>query len=301
LEYLKEEIKKIINSVTGEQLTSITEIINFGSVNNVFDVACQKNNYIVRLNKDKNKRLEFLKEEWCINNVKELGVLVPKVLHNGIYDGFPFMIQEKIKGVNGSTCNKIEKMRIWKSLGKYSLKYSQIKQIEIPELIASEFHANWKSRLEYNIEKLNTEDSLLTNKVFSLREHVEIRRTLISLRGREYKVGLIHGDLSPRNVIINESSLYLIDWGTAEINIVPHSEIGIILIEGEANALEFQSFLEGMEIDQKEYVEKEFEIRILNILHRLDKYRWAAEYDVENLENYEKKLRQEYSKMIELK
>lgn len=298
---MKEEIKKIINNTLNEETISISEIVDFGSVNNVFDVICQNNNYIVKLNKDKNKYLEFLKEEWCINKVKELGISVPRVFHNGIYNGCPFMIQEKIKGINGSTCNKSEKVRIWRSLGEYSLKYNQIRQIEIPELIASEFHDNWKSKLEYNIEQLNSKDSLLIKKIFTSEEHDELRDELSSLKGQEYDVGLTHGDLSPRNVIVNESDLYLIDWGTAEINIVPYSEIGIILIEGEANEYELQSFLQGMEISKKKYDEIEQQIRLLNILHRLDKYRWATEYDVKNLESYTEKLKQEYKKMLELK
>lgn len=208
---MKAEIKKIINYTLNEEPISISEIIDFGSVNYVFEVVCQNNNYIVRLNKDKNKYLEFLKEEWCINQVKELGILVPTVVHNGIYNGCPFMIQEKINGINGSTCNKREQLQIWKSLGKYSLKYQQIKQIEIPALIAAEFHDDWKSKVAYNIKQLNSTDSLLTKKIFTLKEHDEIRAKLISLKSQEYAVGLIHGDLSPRNVMVNESDVYLID------------------------------------------------------------------------------------------
>lgn len=296
-----EEIKNIIHNSLGEEPVSIAKIIDFGSVNNVYDVKCQNNNYIVRLNRDKGKKLEFLKEEWCINKVKELGVLVPKVLHNGIYEGCPFMIQEKIEGINGSQCNSNEKIRIWKTLGEYALKYHKIKQIEIPALIASEFHDSWKSKLAYNIAQLNAEDSLLCHKIFTLKEHDEIRNAMNSLSDRQYEIGLIHGDLSQRNIILKDSSLHLIDWGTAEINIVPHSEIGIILIEGEANEYEFQSFLNGMEVDEKKYSEIEMEIRKLNVLHRLDKYRWASDYDTENLKKYTAKIKQVYLEMIALK
>ncbi len=298
---MKEEINKLIKNTLGEEPLKISEIENFGSVNNVFDIICQSNNYIVRFNKDENKRLEFLKEEWCIKNVKKLGILVPEILHNGVHNGNPFMIQEKIMGFNGALGDKNEKLKIWKTLGEYSLKYNRIKKIEIPELISSEFHKNWRSKLDYNIEQLSLDDSLLKNNAFTLRQHNDMKKALISLRDRAYEIGLTHGDLTPRNVIVNESSIYLLDWGTAEINIVPHSEIGIILIEGEANKYEFKSFLEGMNIGEKEFRETELEIRILNILHRLDKYRWASGYDREHIERYVDKIKQEYKKMIELK
>jgi len=116
------------------------------------------------------------------------------------------------------------------------------------------------------------------------------------MKDKEYKVGLIHGDLSPRNIIVNDSSMYLLDWGTAAIDIIPYNEFGIILIEGEADKEEFNSFLNGMGIDEKKYVEIKTTIRKSNILHRLDKYRWATDYDVENLKNYTDKLRQVYEK-----
>lgn len=56
-----------------------------------------------------------------------------------------------------------------------------------------------------------------------------------------------------------------------------------------------------MEISKKKYEEIEREIRLLNILHRLDKYRWATEYDVEHLKKYTDKLKQAYMKMVALK
>jgi len=77
--------------------------------------------------------------------------------------------------------------------------------------------------------------------------------------------------------------MYLLDWGTAAIDIIPYNEFGIILIEGETDKEEFNSFLNGMGIDEKKYFEIETIIRQSNILHRLDKYRWATSYDVENL------------------
>lgn len=297
---MKEIIARILNNELGEQSVSISEIVGFGSVNNVFDVSGQSNNYIVRYNKDKNKDLEFLKEEWCINNVRELDVFVAKVLVNGIFDGFPFMIQEKIEGINGSNCNKQERVKIWKFLGECASKYCDIEAIEIPALTAAEFHDNWESKLQYNINQLSPKDSLLSDNIFSIEEHKEIKQGLISMKNKTYKVGLIHGDLSPRNVIVNDTSICLIDWGTAAIDIVPYNEIGIVLMEGEADEEEFKAFLEGMGISKEQYNEMELEIRKSNMLHQLDKYRWAMDYDVENINNYTTRLTETYKIMMEL-
>ena len=288
---LEKIIAEIIFKELGELPIFISQILDFGSVNHVFDVSCPSNNFIIRLNLEENKRLEFLKEEWCINTVTELGVPGPKILANGIIDGFPYMIQEKLAGINGSKCSEKEKINIWKFLGTCASKYHKIKAIELPEVKAAEFHNSWQSKLDYNINQLDPEDSLLTNDLFNLQEHNELKQILISMKDNTYEVGLIHGDLSPRNAIKNGNTISLIDWGTAAIDIVPHNEIGIILIEGEANEAEFNAFLDGMQIDEKAYRELEIEIRKLNLLHRLDKYRWAETYDVENLERFIHKLR----------
>lgn len=55
--------------------------------------------------------------------------------------------------------------------------------------------------------------------------------------------------------------------------------------------------IEGLEISQIEYNTMYQEIMVLNYLHRLDKYRWAESYDLENIEEYEKKVRDTFEKI----
>lgn len=286
--------RKIAIEFLGEKPKSIIEIKEFGSVNKVFDITCRSKCFIIRINEQPSKRLEFLKEEWCIDAVNKLGVSVPVITKNGMFEGFPFMIQEKLNGQNGSTCSKEDQLRIWKYLGKVALMFSEIEEIEIAELVESEFHSNWEAKLEYNIAQLNPNDPLLGSKLFTIDEHVEIVNLLQSISGRKFKTGLIHGDMSPRNVMLDKNEMHLLDWGTAEINIIPHSVIGIVQIEGEADNEELLWFLEGMGISKEEYGILLLDIKILNILHRLDKYRWAITFDIENLTRYESKLRSVY-------
>jgi tRNA A-37 threonylcarbamoyl transferase component Bud32 len=215
----------------------------------------------------------------------------------GIDSEIPYMIQEKIIGINGQFCTSKEKRYIWKCLGNYAKKYQQVKRIENQEVEDKEFHKNWKSRLEYNIVELNKNDSLLKNNILTAREQYKSKKVLNRILDKEFKTGLVHGDLCPRNVIWSKGEVYLLDWGTAEINVVPHSEIGILLMSGEAKAAEFEIFMEGLEISQTEYDSMEEEIMILNYLHRLDKYRWAESFDSKNIMEYGKKLRASFEKI----
>jgi len=55
-----------------------------------------------------------------------------------------------------------------------------------------------------------------------------------------------------------------------------------------------------MGISGNAYHEMELLIRKSNILHRLDKYRWAVTFDTEHLKRYTDKLRKEYLAMVAL-
>jgi len=103
--------------------------------------------------------------------------------------------------------------------------------------------------------------------------------------------------LCPGNVILSKEGVYLLDWGTAEINVVPYNEIGLVMMSKEANEIEFEHFLEGLGISNLEYKEMEEEIFKLNFLHRLDKYRWAESYDVAHIEDYEIKIRETFERI----
>lgn len=290
-------IEEILRGELREEIHSIEEIDGLGSVNKVFDIKGTYNSYIFRYNETTGKNIEYQKEKWCFDNVLSLGILTPKVLKIGFDLGISYMIQEKIDGKNGKFCSSIERQEIWKCLGKYARKYQQIKRIANEEVEKNEFHKNWKARLDYNIRKLNKNDTLIRNKVLTSNEHQKSKSILKRLKDKDFEVGLVHGDLCPRNVIWSKGGIYLLDWGTAGINVVPHSEIGILLMSGEANGKEFENFMDGLGISQIGYDNMQEEIKILNFLHRLDKYRWAESYGVGNIKEYEKRIRETLGKI----
>ena len=290
-------IQEIARLEFNEEIQSIKEIVGLGSVNQIFDIQGKDGSYIVRLNEDLGKEIEYRKEKWCIETVSNLGIPSPKILGTGLTDKVVYMVQEKIRGKNGKQCTSIEKENIWRALGRYAKTFNQVKKIEDQQVEEAEFHASWKARLEYNLIELNSEDSLLQKKVFTPREHQISKSILTQLVSKKFQVGLVHGDLCPRNVIQHQEKIYLLDWGTAEINVIPHTELGIMLMSKEASENEFQAFKQGYGISNSAYLEMENEIESLNFLHTLDKYRWAESYDVENIKTYEDNIRDTFSKI----
>jgi serine/threonine-protein kinase RIO1 len=110
-------------------------------------------------------------------------------------------------------------------------------------------------------------------------------------------MGLVHGDLCPRNVIVNKQDIYLLDWGTAEINIVPHNEIGQLLMSDEVSKAEFKVFLNGMGISNDEFKSMEEEINVLNFLHQLDIYRWAEGQGISKINDYPLKVKNTFDRL----
>jgi len=293
---MKAIIGQIFKEEFPDRIRSIRQIQGLGSVNTVYEVNGENGEYVIRLNEE-DKRLEYKKESWCISKVGELGILVPEVLRTGVWNGISFMIQRKIPGINGERCDASERVTIWQNLGEYASIYQTINRIEEEEFERESFHKNWQSRLMYNLEELCETDSLLRDNILTKREHHRAREVLRTLEGKEFEMGLVHGDLCPRNVIMNEKRMYLLDWGTAEVNIVPHNEIGILSMSNEATEEEFELFLTGLGISSKAYQTIEEEIRILNFLHQVDIYRWAEGRGLIKVNNYDLKVRRAFDEM----
>ncbi|MFK7949064.1 MAG: aminoglycoside phosphotransferase family protein [Saprospiraceae bacterium] len=287
---MKATIPQIIQTELNDSVEAIQKIVGFGIVNQVFQVKGKKRDYVIRLNEEAAKKIEYQKENWCIQKVANLGIPSPEMLGIGLWNDISFMIQNKIEGQNGQLCTTTEKLKIWEDLGRYASKFHQVKRIEVTAVEENEFHKNWQSKLQYNLNELNEKDSLLDHKILTQVEHNSITAILSTLKNKVFQVGLVHGDLCPRNVIWNEEITYLLDWGTAEINIVPHNEIGLILMSKEASNIEFQAFLDGLGMSDSNYKTIKKDIQILNLLHLLDKYRWAESYDVEHLDEFGQKV-----------
>ena len=104
-------------------------------------------------------------------------------------------------------------------------------------------------------------------------------------------IGLVHGDLSLMNVIVDTNTVILIDWGTAESHIVPHMEIIGILQNNlqEEDAL-FHSFLRGYGMSTEEFRDIKPDIESLAILQSTDKLRWAIEKKPDKIKEFSEKL-----------
>ncbi|MEO0340644.1 MAG: aminoglycoside phosphotransferase family protein [Bacteroidota bacterium] len=267
------------------------QIKNLGSVNQVYELQTKNQAYILRFNEAPEKVLEFKKEDWCLDQMISLGIPSPSVIYSGIYKDCPYQILQKLPGKNGSLLSEYTQLYIWEKLGQYARQFHQIQSFQEVELQQAEFHEDWKARLHYNLQELNVLDPLLQNGVLKKAEHQDLRSYLEKLLDKNFQTGLVHGDLCPRNTILDADEVYLIDWGTARIDVVPHLELGQIMRNEKTDPAVLEAFLNGYELSDQGFQNIIVEIQLLDMLHMVDVYRWALSHAPEQIKRYEQGVR----------
>lgn len=273
------------------------QIVDKGIVNQVCVVETKGRKIVVRMN-DKQTYSSFVKEKWCIEQAQLVGIPSPEVLSMGIIDDTAYMIQTFIEGENGSDSTK-PKLDIWKQLGVYAKQMQKIPVSGYGEDLFDSFHGvfkspphpgsdgSWNGYVNYNSNSLTENDQLIELGVINWTESKRIRKLFEGLKDENFHFGLIHGDLSLKNTIVNhEGKIILIDWGNAEVFVAPHGELFSLLntqlLDLGPNNEEFQAFLDG-------YDASEEELSCLNsvlLLSAFDKLRWAIDRSPNDIQHF---------------
>ena len=229
-----------------------------------------------------------------MNESQKLGVLGPKVFKVGMEENYPYMIISYIEGTHGEEIKEDEQTDVWEKLGEYARKIHSIKVSGYGErmITAGKFDGSWNEYLEYNISSLNSDDKLLTSEFITLEQSEILKNNFLKLKETNFNFGLIHHDLSLKNTIVapNED-VYLLDWGSAEVNVIPHMDIGEILLSSlDENSVEFKTFLKGYGLEIEEFKKIKPDILRLRLLMCSDKVRWALDRKPELVEQKVKEL-----------
>jgi aminoglycoside phosphotransferase (APT) family kinase protein len=272
----------------------VVPIVGRGSVNKVYLVEAPNAKLLVRIS-DQNESLnEYLKEEWCIEKAALLGVAVAKVLDVGLIEEHAYMIQKYICGDEGRD-SYFPKSEIWHQLGGYARLIHSIEVagfgLKLQDLTQGDSRKSWLEYLNYNIESLNDNDELIVLGVLTKSQSKVVRSIFADLKSESFDFGLNHGDLSLKNVIVDESGkVNLVDWGSAEAGIVPHHDLIQLLkmnvLENDPDNAAIRSFLEGYGMRLSEFEQTRPTLDSLLLLRAFDKLRWALDSGIDRLEGY---------------
>lgn len=280
-----------IQQILNGSVVEIMPILDRGEVNRVYVIKQATRKVIFRLN-DAGEIKRFKKESWCIEQASEEGIPTSHIIEIGEKNNLAYMVLNYISGLNGNDVTA-DKSKIWFELGFLAKKIHAIETVGFGEVMIKpgEFSDRWDRYIDYNITSLDNDDVLLTMGLLSWDNSKKIKKRFTNLHSKQFQFGLIHGDLSLANVIVNNEKVTLIDWGSAESTIVPHFELAGILEDSlSENDPLFNEFLRGYGINQEGFKQIRSDISTIILLRAVDKLRWAIDRNPDKIEQFSKRL-----------
>ena len=281
-----------IQQLFNDKAIVATPIIGKGDVNRVYIVKQDNNQIVVRLNSE-DELNRFKKEAWCLEEASSKGIPSPHLIDIGVKNNTAYMILNFIAGKNGSDISE-NKEKIWHVIGSYAKKINSISTRGFGETMTSpgDFSDSWERYLTYNIQSFDHNDELLKLGVLTKEHSQLIKKRFIRLKDKQFHFGLVHGDLSLENVIVENDKVTLIDWGVAESTIAPHMEIVDLLQNqmSDTGSL-FDNFLLGYGMDRDEYESLKPDIETLALLQAIDKLRWAIDRKQDKVEKFSQRVK----------
>ena len=245
-----------------------------GSCNQVFRADAGSRSIIIRLNSDRDPR-EFQKEAWCMARAADAGVSVAKPLGHGNLHGWNYGVQSFEGEMHGEDAE--DQHAIWEFLGRSAALFHGVGVTGLGDVLLDEakgaFDGEWQTYVGDNIRALATD---APGAGMNDAQASALVNSIESLATRQFQIGLCHGDLTPRNVVLDGSRTTLIDWGCAHAHIVPHFDFRELLRKHAVDSLEVRSFLAGYDGDFDEAVLLS-EVNDLLLLCAFDLIRWARD------------------------
>lgn len=286
---------KSASDYIGEDVIKVKQITGKGEVNDTYVCSTSSTKYILRIDPQESALDRFRKEEWCVNQAQKVGVPGADVIKIGMKNDHPYMVLSYIDGVDGDDIEKSKQVKIWQALGDYAHKIHSIKVSGFGENMTSNgvFGGSWEEYLEYNISSLSNQDKLFELGIITQEKSNLLRNKFTKLRNTFFTFGLIHNDLSLNNTKVgSDGTIYLLDWGSAEVSVAPHMDLVEILQSSlEENSKEFGLFLEHCGMSRQEYKTMKPGIASLKLLQFTDKLRWAIDKCPELIEEKRKEFK----------
>lgn len=278
---------RIASEFFGVRRVGLRRIVGKGVVNQIFVAEAGDERIVVRLCDDIWALKQHEKEAWCIGQAAGLGIPGPEVFAVGTAEGGAAYMIESFVGAAAGDELPASAFRIWRKLGEYARAIHTVELegfgIDLPDFTSGDARGGWLRYVDYNIESLNEQDELLRLGVLRPGQSAEVRLIFEELRrGREFRFGLNHGDLSLKNTIVDEAgTVFLLDWGSAAADIVPHRDLVEMLemrtLKNDPDDAGVSAFLKGYGMTRGRYEALLPEIESIYLLRSFDLVRYAID------------------------
>jgi hygromycin-B 4-O-kinase len=252
-----------------------------GLSNSVFQIDHAEGSFIVRIAPEAARLPAFLKEQWCVQRAREVGVPVAEILEvgQGVIPN-PYMIQRLERGEEAT--HHPQRMAVVKQLGTYARLIDSIETEGFGETFdwssnRLSFNASFKDFLEGELDWQGRLHLLKKQKMVSEKQARAVRKILGELASKRGKARLAHGDLRLKNVLVDGAGKIkaIIDWEHCCSTLSPAWELSIALHDLSIDAK--HAFLSGYGYTRREIADLAPAIKAFNLLHYAPHVERAAE------------------------
>lgn len=205
-----------------------------GLTNFVYRAKHVDGEFIIRVNSDPAKINIYLKEQWAISRVREIGVPVPEVLEVGNQVGCPYMIARVVPGCPAT--DHPDRLGIIEELGRIAALVHTVGTQGFGETF--DWSQNRLSRTEswpdYLHNQLDVDRRvavLVDQRMLSIRQAKALKTELRRIETWTEPPALNHGDLRLKNLLVDKKGRVtaLIDWEFCQSAIAPHWDLSLAL------------------------------------------------------------------------
>ncbi|MHA7986381.1 phosphotransferase [Rathayibacter sp. CAU 1779] len=263
-------------------------VLTGGNENHVVRVSGDGSDVVVRFSKAGARADDpFDVEAWALRELERTGVLSSHLVARGRHAGTSYLVVDYVPGAPASA----DDLDAWTAIGRFIAALSRIDTSTAPATLFSRFgrdlDAAWDEHLAYNLRSLDDSDPLIALHVYASGDRDRLHDMLTSLRSRHAPQGIVHGDLSTRNVVANHEYV-IIDWGTAHVGAASWTDLErirrwMLLHDQESvvTADAWAAVLHGAGVDSSDV---EPILDELTVLHALDIVRWALDVRPDRLD-----------------
>lgn len=265
----------------GIQVDQATELIG-GNQNHVVRVRGGGRDVVVRFAKDENRAVvdPFDVEAWCLGAAATAGIRTSTLVARGLHEGLSYLVVDYIPGATAAA----DDLDAWREIGRITTALAGVDVAAAPDALFSRFGrdlvAAWDAHLAYNLAALDDGDPICAAGVYHAEDRDALRETLSRLAHRGLHQGVVHGDLSTRNLLAKDGYA-VIDWGSAHTGPAGWGDLDQInrwrlLGDPDVPVSEtaWAAVLDGAGLDE---AIAQAVLDELAVLHALDVVRWARE------------------------
>ena len=272
----------------------VTAIVGDGSVNKIVRADVGGERLIVRMCDRGSGARNYPKEAWCLEQAGAAEIPSPKVLGIGEVDETAYMVMTFVDGVGGKAFEG-DKLTLWRTIGRYARIVHNIPvhgfgnelRDGSRHLFGNNHTQNWPEFVQYNIDSLTADDPALAMGVYTADDRSWLVDTFTTLFHLGDRIGLNHGDLALRNLIVGaDGQVTLIDWGCCSANVVPHSDFASLLTWYSPKSDVLAAFFDGYGLTSGEVDSLMPILQQFQVIQTFDTFRWSLEHCVAEVDRY---------------